>query len=90
MFRGERTTAALIEFVMRPVVYLLEADVAVRGEGCIAALQARGVLEAPPEEAGNTQRAQAVVDAAHRYGPAGCAVPLGELPACCVCSQRCA
>ena len=67
MFRGERRAAALIEFVTSPASYLLEADVAARGEGnCLAALQARGVVAPLEEGAGLSQHAHVVVEAAHR------------------------
>ncbi len=66
VFRGARSAGALVDFALSPAAYLLEADVAARGERCLDTLLARGVVGALPEEANNSQRAQAVVDAAHR------------------------
>ena len=65
-FRGAHSSRALIEFVASPAVYLLEADVAARGVECMHALLARGLVQFANEELNNSQRAQAVVDAAHR------------------------
>ena len=69
-FRGAHSSRGLIEFVASPAAYLLEADVAARGTDCMFDLLARDVVRFESAELNNSQRAQAVVDAAHRCGPA--------------------
>ena len=68
-FRGARSSRALIEFVASPAVYLLEAEVAARGAECMDGLLARGLVQFASEELNDSQRAQAVVDEAHRCAP---------------------
>jgi hypothetical protein len=64
-FRGAHSWRALVEFVASPAAYLLEADVAARPD-CMAPLLARGAVRFSGGELNDSQRAQAVVDAAHR------------------------
>ena len=64
-FRGAHSWRSLVEFVASPAAYLLEADVAARAD-CTVPLLARGAVRFTGDELNDSQRAQAVVDAAHR------------------------